>query len=145
MTNFTPLTASIGGLLIGLSAGLLWLANGRTAGISGIFAGVLPLRRRDTDWRIVFLLALIAGAILGTWLGPKLFSEMTGDSPQLSIGVVTTVVAGLLVGIGTRVGGGCTSGHGICGLARFSLRSVVAVLTFMAVAIATVYVVRHVL
>jgi uncharacterized membrane protein YedE/YeeE len=145
MTDFTPLTASIGGLLIGLAAGLLWLTNGRTAGISGIFAGVLPLRRQDTDWRLAFLLALIVGAILGTWLGPKLFAEITAGTPQLNIGVVTTVVAGLLVGIGTRVGGGCTSGHGICGLARFSLRSLVAVLTFMAVAIATVYVVRHVL
>jgi uncharacterized membrane protein YedE/YeeE len=100
----------------------------------------------DTDWRLAFLIALIVGAILGTWLGPKLFSEIAaGATPELNIGVVTTVVAGLLVGIGTRVGGGCTSGHGICGLARFSLRSVVAVLTFMAVAIATVYVVRHVL
>jgi uncharacterized membrane protein YedE/YeeE len=146
MTEFTPLTASIGGLLIGLSAGLLWLTNGRTAGVSGVFAGVLPLRRMDTDWRLAFLIALIVGAILGTWLGPKLFSEIAaGATPELNIGVVTTVVAGLLVGIGTRVGGGCTSGHGICGLARFSLRSVVAVLTFMAVAIATVYVVRHVL
>ncbi len=145
MTDFTPLTASIGGLLIGLSAGLLWLTNGRTAGISGIFAGVLPLRRRDTDWRLAFLVSLIVGAILGTWLGPKLFAEMTAGTPQLNIGVITTLVAGLLVGIGTRLGGGCTSGHGICGLARFSLRSVVAVLIFMAVAIATVYVVRHVL
>ena len=145
MTDFTPLTASIGGLLIGLSAGLLWLTNGRTAGISGIFAGVLPLRRRDTDWRLAFLVALIVGAVLGTWIGPKLFTEMSGATPQLSIGVATTVIAGLLVGVGTRLGGGCTSGHGICGLARFSLRSVVAVLTFMAVAIATVYVVRHVI
>jgi uncharacterized membrane protein YedE/YeeE len=145
MTEFTPLTASIGGVLIGLSAGLLWLTNGRTAGISGIFAGVLPLRRGDADWRIAFLIALIAGAILGAWIGPKLFSEMSGATPQLGIGAGTAIVAGILVGVGTRVGGGCTSGHGICGLARFSARSMVAVITFMVVAMATVYVVRHVL
>jgi len=145
MTSFTPLSATIGGLLIGLSAGLLWLLNGRTAGISGIFGGLLPLRSRDTVWRIAFLIALPVGAILGTWLGPKLFSEIAAGTPSLGLAPIVAVGAGLLVGVGTKLGGGCTSGHGICGLARFSGRSLVAVVTFMLVAMVTVFVVRHVL
>lgn len=145
MTSFTPLSATVGGLLIGLSAGLLWLLNGRTAGISGIFGGLLPLRSRDTVWRLAFLVALPVGAILGTWLGPKLFSEITAGTPSLGLAPIVAVGAGLLVGVGTKLGGGCTSGHGICGLARFSGRSLVAVITFMVVAMVTVFVVRHVL
>jgi uncharacterized membrane protein YedE/YeeE len=145
MTEFTPLSATIGGILIGLSAGLLWLTNGRTAGVSGVFGGVVPFRVNDFSWRIVFLLALPVGAILGSWIGPQLLSEISDVPPQLSLTAAMTVVAGLLVGAGTRLGGGCTSGHGICGLARFSARSVVAVLVFMVVAMITVFVVRHVL
>ncbi|MCW5713864.1 MAG: YeeE/YedE family protein [Bauldia sp.] len=145
MTAFTPLSATIGGVLIGLSAGLLWLLNGRTAGISGIFGGLLPHRSRDAVWRLVFLAALPVGAIVGTWLGPKIFSEIAGGTPALGLAPIVAVGAGLLVGVGTRLGGGCTSGHGICGLARFSARSLVAVVTFMLVAMATVFVVRHVL
>ncbi|MGV8840389.1 MAG: YeeE/YedE family protein [Bauldia sp.] len=145
MTSFTPLTATIGGLLIGLSAGLLWLLNGRTAGISGIFGGLVPLRSREAGWRLAFLIALPVGAILGAWLGPKLFAEISTATPTIGLTPLLAVGAGLLVGIGTRLGGGCTSGHGICGLARFSGRSVVAVATFMLVAMATVFVTRHVL
>jgi uncharacterized membrane protein YedE/YeeE len=145
MTEFTPLSATIGGILIGLSAGLLWLTNGRTAGVSGVFGGVVPIRGNDFAWRVVFLLALPVGAILGSWIGPQLLSEISDVPPQLSLSAAMTVVAGLLVGAGTRFGGGCTSGHGICGLARFSSRSLVAVLVFMVVAMITVFVVRHVL
>ncbi len=145
MTEFTPISATIGGVLIGLSAGLLWITNGRTAGVSGIFGGVLPFRRADFDWRLAFLVALPIGAILGSWLGPKLLSEISDAPPVLSIGPALAIAAGLLVGAGTRLGGGCTSGHGICGLARFSKRSAVGVVTFMVVAMVTVFVVRHVL
>jgi uncharacterized membrane protein YedE/YeeE len=145
MTEFTPLSAAIGGALIGLSAGLLWLFNGRTAGISGIFGGLVPFRSREAGWRLAFLIALPVGAVLGTWLGPKLFAEITGGTPSLGLAPLVAIGSGLLVGIGTRIGGGCTSGHGICGLARFSGRSVVAVITFMLVAMATVFVVRHIL
>lgn len=145
MTEFTPLSATIGGVLIGLSAGLLWITNGRTAGVSGIFGRVLPFRRDDFDWRIAFLVALPLGAILGSWLGPKLLAEISDARPVMSIAPWLAIVAGLLVGAGTRLGGGCTSGHGICGLARWSGRSAVGVVTFMVTAMITVYVVRHVL
>lgn len=145
MTEFTPLSATIGGILIGLSAGLLWITNGRTAGVSGVFGGVLPFRRSDFDWRIAFLVSLPVGAILGSWVGPLLLEEISDAPPQLTIGPLLAIAAGLLVGAGTRLGGGCTSGHGICGLARFSTRSAVGVIVFMIVAMVTVFVVRHVL
>lgn len=145
MTEFTPLSATIGGILIGLSAGLLWITIGRTAGVSGVFGGVMPFRRGDFDWRIVFLAGLPVGAIVGTWLGPKILSEISDAPPELALGPLAAIAAGLLVGAGTRLGGGCTSGHGICGLARFSSRSAVGVVTFMVVAMATVFVVRHVI
>ena len=145
MTEFTPLSAAIGGALIGLSAGLLWLLNGRTAGISGLFGGLFPLRPGNGLWRIAFLVALPVGAILGTAVAPSLFGEVSGAAPVVGLTPLAAIGAGLLVGIGTKVGGGCTSGHGICGLARFSLRSAVAVATFMATAIVTVYLARHVL
>lgn len=145
MEHFTPVPAAIGGALIGLSAGLLWLANGRLAGISGIFGGLIPMRASDLDWRLAFLLALILGAVLGTAVAPSLFPGLPAMTPVLGLGPIVAIAAGLMVGAGTRLGGGCTSGHGICGLARFSLRSVVAVLTFMAVAMVTVFVTRHIL
>lgn len=145
MTEFTPLSATIGGILIGISAGLLWITNGRTAGVSGVFGSVLPFRRGDFDWRVAFLLALPLGAIIGSWLGPMVLEEISDAPPQLTIGPIIAIAAGLLVGAGTRLGGGCTSGHGICGLARFSARSAVAVVIFMVVAMITLYVQRHVL
>ena len=98
MTEFTPLSATIGGVLIGLSAGLLWITNGRTAGVSGIFGRVLPFRRDDFDWRLVFLAALPLGAILGAWLGPKLLSEISDARPVMSIGPWLAIIAGLLRG-----------------------------------------------
>lgn len=144
MQNFAPLSATVGGLLIGLSATLLWLVNGRTAGISNIAGGMYPMRRGDELWRIVFLVGLPVGAIIGFHLGPALFAEVPATLPEITLSPAWLVATGLLVGIGTRVGRGCTSGHGICGLARFSVRSVVAVGVFMATAMVTVFIVRHV-
>lgn len=144
MEHFTPLTATIGGTLIGLAVTLLWVAMGRTAGVSMIAGAILPLDRGNTPWRIVFLAGLPAGALLGALAGPLLFTEVPAAAPEIGLSTIGLVGAGLLVGIGTRIGRGCTSGHGICGLARLSPRSFVAVATFMATAMITVYVVRHV-
>lgn len=144
MQNFTPLSATIGGLLIGLSATLLWLVNGRTAGISNIAGGIYPIRKDDVLWRVLFLVGLPVGAWFGLAAGPTLFAEVPRTLPEVTLSPAWLIFAGLLVGIGTRVGRGCTSGHGICGLSRFSVRSVVAVATFMATAVVTVFVVRHV-
>ena len=130
----------VGGLLIGASAVMLMALNGRIAGISGIAAGLVrsPLAP-DTRWRIAFLAGLL--------LGPLVAMALTGRN---LIGVPTAtpavlVIAGLLTGVGTALGGGCTSGHGVCGMARLSPRSLVATLVFMVVAIATVFVTRHVI
>lgn len=145
MENFTPLTATLGGLLIGLAATLLWVFNGRTAGISNIAGGIYPVRRGDTLWRVVFLIGLPLGAWIGFVAGPRIFSEIPAALPTITAAPVVLIAAGLLVGIGTRVGRGCTSGHGICGLSRFSPRSFVAVAVFMATAMVTVFVTRHIL
>jgi len=133
---FSPVTALIGGALIGASAALLVLLHGRIAGISGILGGLLQKRTTDKAWRLAFVAGLIAAPLgwqLVTVL-PK--SQIDADWPLL-------ILAGLLVGIGTRYGAGCTSGHGVCGLARLSLRSLIATLSFMAAGFATVFVVRH--
>ncbi|MET4161219.1 putative membrane protein YedE/YeeE [Marinobacterium sp. MBR-111] len=138
--NFTPVPALIGGALIGLSAAFLLLAKGRVAGISGIAGGIIyPESRDDIGWRVVFILGLILGGFLYQWSG-------LGAGVQHIVAVAdksVLIIAGLLVGIGTQVGTGCTSGHGICGLARRSPRSLVATFCFMGSAIVTVYVVRH--
>ncbi len=144
MENFTPLSATIGGILIGLAASLLWAVNGRTAGVSNIVGGIVPVRLGDELWRILFLVGLPVGAWLGLIIGPKLLPEIPATVPLVTLAPAGLVVAGLLVGIGTRVGRGCTSGHGICGLARFSVRSLTAVAVFMATAIVTVFLTRHV-
>jgi len=144
MENFTPLSATVGGLLIGLSATLLWVVNGRTAGISNVAGGIYPVRRGDELWRIVFLIGLPLGGWIGYAVGPAIFAEIPRTLPVIELAPLWLVVAGLLVGVGTRVGRGCTSGHGVCGLSRFSIRSVVAVATFMATAAITVFIVRHV-
>jgi uncharacterized membrane protein YedE/YeeE len=144
MENFTPLSATVGGLLIGLSATLLWVVNGRTAGISNVAGGIYPVRRGDELWRIVFLIGLPIGGWLGYAFGPAIFAEIPRTLPVIDLAPLWLVIAGLLVGVGTRVGRGCTSGHGVCGLSRFSVRSVVAVATFMATAAITVFIVRHV-
>ncbi|MGH1389603.1 YeeE/YedE family protein [Aeromonas jandaei] len=126
-----------GGMLAGLSALILMLFNGRVAGISGILAGAL---QRKTPWRLFFLLGLGAGAWLALTLGWATMPAFT-TLP----GWPVVLLAGLLVGIGTRVGNGCTSGHGICGMGRLSLRSIVATLTFMAAGFITVFVTHHLL
>jgi hypothetical protein len=139
MQGFTPLPALLGGALIGLGASVLWLWNGRVAGISGVTGNLLLPGTRDRGWRISFLLGLLlAGAALRV-LRPESFS-MGPLAP-----IPLALVAGLLVGFGTRLGNGCTSGHGICGLSRLSARSLVATLTFMLTAALTVLVSRHVL
>ncbi len=127
----------IGGSLIGLSAILLLLFNGRIAGISGIAATLLTSRPDKHEvWRLLFILGLIGGAMLYMFFFGPLNLEMQASRPML-------VVAGLLVGIGTQVGSGCTSGHGVCGIARGSLRSILATIVFMGVAIVTVYTKRR--
>lgn len=145
MENFTPLSAAIGGVLIGLAATLLWVVNGRTAGISNIAGGMYPMRRGDELWRILFLIGLPVGGWIGYLIGPSILSEVPATLPVIELPTLWLAIAGLLVGVGTRVGRGCTSGHGVCGLARFSVRSIVAVLTFMATAALTVFIVRHVI
>lgn len=138
MDNFTPISALAGGVLIGLSAVVLWLANGRIAGISGIAGGLLAPPARDTGWRAAFIVGLIAG--------PLIVSTFTGGLRAISITSSSTllIAGGLLVGFGTRLGSGCTSGHGVCGLARLSPRSLVATGIFLVTAIATVLAMRHI-
>ena len=137
MDNFTPFSGFGGGLLIGLSATLLLLLNGRVAGISGIVGGSLMVWRDDFAWRIAFLVGLV--------LGPVLYAAALGTEPTIALQANTggLIVAGILVGFGTQLGAGCTSGHGVCGLARGSARSLVATVVFMAVAMMAVYVRRH--
>lgn len=135
--HFTPVSALVGGALIGLAAVLLLRLNGRIAGISGILNGLFDRPPGDLGWRLAFLLALIAGA--GGWFA----LSGTLDAPRQGFSVPILIVAGLLVGAGTRIGSGCTSGHGICGLSRLSKRSLVAVLVFMASGFATVALMRH--
>lgn len=137
MTEFTPISALIGGGLIGLAALFLMALNGRIAGISGIAGGLLQNEPADRGWRWLFLLGLIGGVVIHEVLRPETFTLREGFPPIL------LVAAGLLVGIGTRMGSGCTSGHGVCGISRFSARSLVATLTFMLTAAITVAVVRH--
>ena len=141
MEHFTPISALIGGALIGLAAAILWLGIGRIAGISGIVGnlwvpGSRP-QRDDVAWRVAFVIGLITAPMLYGVAGGTLPPLQLPSSPAL------IVSAGLLVGIGTRLGSGCTSGHGVCGLARLSPRSLVATATFMATAILTVFVSRH--
>jgi uncharacterized protein len=135
---FTPWSSLAGGVLIGLSAALLILGSGRVAGISGIVGGLLKPGGPDTSWRLAFLGGLLVAPLL--W---RLFAALPEAQPVAGGGML--VVAGLLVGVGTRYGSGCTSGHGVCGLSRLSPRSLVATLAFMGAGFVTVYVVRHLL
>jgi uncharacterized protein len=139
MENFTPVSGFLGGLLIGLAAALLLLLNGRISGISGIVGGLLTQRSSEVGWRVVFIAGLLLGA-LGYMLatGGRFLVEMQAPMPIL-------IAAGLLVGFGTRLGSGCTSGHGVCGIARLSKRSIVASAVFFGVAIVTVFLTRHVI
>lgn len=136
--NFTPWTSLIGGMLIGAAAALFISFNGRIAGISGILGGLLKPSKGDILWRVAFLGGMVAAPLVY-----GLAAQLPGATVDADVG--TLVVAGLLVGLGTRYGAGCTSGHGVCGIARLSPRSLVATAAFMAAGFATVYVVRHLL
>ena len=136
--EFAPVPALAGGLLIGAAATLLLWLNGRIAGVSGILGRALSPQQGDVGWRVAFIAGLVAGGALGFALVPDSAPTAVVASPLL------IALAGLLVGVGTSYGGGCTSGHGVCGLARRSARSLVATLVFMAAGVATVFVLRHV-
>ncbi|MEX3634619.1 YeeE/YedE family protein [Paraburkholderia sp. BR14320] len=136
LAHFTPVLSLTGGLIIGAAAAVLVLFNGRIAGISGIFGGLLSLPRNDINWRLAFVAGLIGAPVVAGLLGKPAVADI-----EASWSVV--LVAGFLVGLGTRYASGCTSGHGVCGLSRGSLRSLVATLTFMAAGFMTVFVQRH--
>jgi uncharacterized membrane protein YedE/YeeE len=137
MTEFTPVSALIGGVLIGLSAAILYAAIGRIAGISGIVGGLLRPVPAEWPWRLAFVAGLI--------MAPAIHGAIAGSSSPISISpsVGLLLVGGLLVGFGTQMGGGCTSGHGVCGLARLSPRSLAATAAFLAAGLLTVFVMRH--
>jgi uncharacterized membrane protein YedE/YeeE len=138
MTDFTPIQSLTGGILIGLSAVLLMALHGRVAGMTGILSGVIPPVATDWPWRAAFL----AGAVVA----PVIYLAAGGVIPfEAPVTTGALVIGGLLVGVGVHFGNGCPSGHGICGLARFSPRSLAAVLTFMLTAFATVFIIRHVI
>ena len=135
-TNFTPWTSLAGGLLIGLATVIFLMFNGRIAGVSGIVGGLVIPKRGDISWRVAFVSGLVFSPLAYTMV----FSLPKG---QIEANYYVLIVAGLLVGIGTRYGSGCTSGHGVCGLSRLSPRSLAATAAFMGAGFATVYVIRH--
>lgn len=140
MENFTPISSLAGGMLIGVSAVLLMLLNGRIAGVSGIAGGLIVPAAGDWQWRLAFVLGLAAG--------PLVYMALGGQLPDIQFPVSSPLglaAAGLIVGFGTRLGGGCTSGHGVCGVSRLSARSLAATGAFMLTGFATVYVIRHVI
>lgn len=138
MENFTPFSALAGGALIGVASAMLLLLNGRIAGISGIVGGILRPQPGEVSWRAAFIVGLLAGPLLYQFVGGQSIPyEISNSYPLL-------IVAGLLVGYGTRLGSGCTSGHGVCGMGRLSRRGIVATLAFMAVAFVTTFVSRHI-
>jgi len=139
MASFDPTSALLGGLLIGIASALLMLLNGRVAGISGILGGALARSADDKAWRLAFLAGLIVAPILIRVVGQAV------PEPQMTANWLVVVAAGLLVGFGARLGGGCTSGHGVCGIARLSARSIAATAIFIASAILVVAITRHVL
>lgn len=137
MEHFTPISSAIGGVLIGLSAAMLWLGLGRIAGISGIVGALLRPQSGDFAWRMAFVAGLVLAPLLYRFAGGALPPIVLPDSAAV------VIAGGLLVGFGTRLGGGCTSGHGVCGMARLSPRSIAATLVFMASGFAMVFVARH--
>lgn len=139
MHDFTPIPALIGGAIIGLAASLLLLTHGKVAGISGLYGSLLRQGTSDRAFRLWFIAGLAAMGMLVRLTRPAAFDSAWSAS------LPVTLLAGLLVGFGTQLGNGCTSGHGVCGLSRLSVRSLVATLTFMATGFATVFVVRHLL
>jgi uncharacterized membrane protein YedE/YeeE len=139
VANFTPLSGAIGGALIGFASALLMLLAGRIAGISGIFGESLAIGGGDKSWRFSFILGLVIAPLLSGFAGYPL------PAPRMPDSWIVIVAAGLLVGFGSRLGGGCTSGHGVCGIARLSPRSLMATVLFMATAMTVVAVMRHVI
>lgn len=137
MASFNPITALLGGGLIGLASVLLMMLTGRIAGISGILGGCLTPTASDRLWRFAFIVGLVLAPVVSGLLGYPL------PAPLMPASWVMIAIAGLLVGLGTRLGGGCTSGHGVCGVARLSARSIVATAIFMASAIVVVAIMRH--
>ncbi len=138
MEQFSPIAAIIGGAMIGLASAILWIGNGRIAGISGIFGQLLP-PAKTIVWRLVFLGAMIGAAYLSATALPDLGLGGKNAEPVNLVGTpIWIAISGLLIGLGTKIGNGCTSGHGVCGLARFSLRSLIAVVIFFIVAIIVV-------
>ena len=135
---FTPWSALAGGVLIGTAAAMLALLTGRVAGISGVIGGLLRPLRHDFGWRLAFVAGLLVSPMVYAWIA-------TPAAPEIDAGYPALVAAGLLVGLGTRYGSGCTSGHGVCGLSRLSPRSLVATLSFMSAGFVVVFVLRHVL
>lgn len=138
--NFTPWASLAGGVLLGVASALFVLLNGRVLGISGILGGLLPPKQGDASWRVSVLLGMFSAPLVYGLLAPEGFAK----APQIDASFGLVVAAGLLVGLGTRYGSGCTSGHGVCGLSRLSPRSLVATLAFMGAGFVTVYLVRHV-
>jgi uncharacterized membrane protein YedE/YeeE len=134
MHDFTPIPALIGGILIGLAATLLLIGSGRVAGVSGILGGLLVPTDGDRRWRALFFLGLLGAGAVAAWVAPERIGESPRSLPMLAL-------AGVLVGVGTRIGNGCTSGHGVCGLSRLSSRSLASTLTFIAVGMITAYLV----
>ena len=139
--HFTPFASLTGGIVLGVASAIFILVNGRILGISGILGGLLPPKIGDTSWRVAFLLGLVVAPALLHALVPTEFA----NHPRIDATDPMVIAAGLLVGIGTRYASGCTSGHGVCGLSRLSLRSLIATASFMAAGFATVYVMRHVI
>jgi len=137
--QFTPWASLAGGVILGLASALFILVNGRILGISGILGGLLAPKPGDVGWRIAFVLGLLAAPAVMGMLAPA----GSISPPRIEAGFLTVAIAGLLVGFGTRLGSGCTSGHGVCGLSRLSPRSLVATGTFMAAGFAIVFVMRH--
>jgi len=139
MENFTPLTSFLGGVTIGCAALIFLFFNGRICGVSGIFGGLLTAAKNDTSWRLVFLAGLMTGAFCG-----PIFQADAIAHGQLDRSILAVVVAGLLVGVGARLGSGCTSGHGVCGVGRLAPRSLVATFMFVSTGVLTAVIVNHV-
>jgi uncharacterized membrane protein YedE/YeeE len=137
MDQFTPFASTIGGVFIGLAASVMLLLHGKIAGISGIVGGLLQPRAGDVSWRLLFVAGLVLGGTALAFVWPAALTDTLVRSP------VTVLFAGLLVGFGTRMGNGCTSGHGVCGLTRFSPRSAAAVATFMTTGAITAYITQQ--
>ena len=139
--HFTPWASLVGGIILGVASAIFILVNGRILGISGILGGLLPPKVGDTSWRVSFLLGMLAAPAVFFAVAPAEYIT----APRIEANEFTVIVAGLLVGLGTRYASGCTSGHGVCGLSRLSPRSLVATASFMGAGFATVYVMRHVI